>query len=155
MATAAATDGMKQVLARVITVKWKLSRFVHGAIRFPAELLPANTAHVLGARSLSVEFLAGSPVATASKRVCRLFEKVEVTVRVTNIAGWAHDPLVLSILPFQDMERGTRSFRMVSAATQVLEVWVRVRYLCCGLAWLCVDLFGLGAWKGVGSVFVV
>ena len=114
------SEAMQARLAKAITVAWNASRFVHGRLSFPAELLPASAARLLAARNISITFGAAgggdasAGVTDARKHVCALFDKVEVSVTVTNVSKQPQPPLVLSILPFQDLERGSRSYSMTS-----------------------------------------
>ena len=101
-------------LKQAIQISWKASRFVHGKLSFPAELLPASAERLLTRRRLSIRFGAGTGSAAtyARKHVCKLFGKVEVAVTVSNVSDQPQPPLVLSILPFQDLERGSRNYTM-------------------------------------------
>ena len=117
-AAATATKLMTRILSESISVQWKLSRFVNGSVRFPAELMPPSTARLLGRPTLRIECSArararqapaslhgaGMSRSAASHAAavetscveCRVFEPVEVTVRVTNIALWTHVVSLLS-----------------------------------------------------------
>eukprot|EP00039_Didymoeca_costata_P010535 m.141940 g.141940 ORF g.141940 m.141940 type:complete len:1089 (-) comp14867_c0_seq6:407-3673(-) len=101
---------LSQRISKIFSLTWNLSPSVHGAIPFPTRYVEKDFARQLMKDPLKIEFLVEGK--SVSKLSCRAFSLIHVTFQTTNISQVTMPPMIISILPYQDLEKGSRLFEM-------------------------------------------
>jgi len=93
------------------TIEWVSSRQRSGTVKLPAHTLLADVGWHFLSQSLRIDFVTQDK---PPNRTCEIqsseYSLMEVAVRVTNTSPRERGAIVLSILPFQDLEQGSRVF---------------------------------------------
>ena len=103
-------DGARERLHQLLTLTWRLPALRrHGVLRPPIDALPRPMLARLAPEPVRVTI---SRRDAAGGGRCAVYAAVPVEVRVENLAATPSEPLVLSVLPFQDGDDGTRHYAM-------------------------------------------